>query len=186
MRIGRLSFVLGLTFIACGGSGTRDATAQDPEVLIDDACNRIVSLQCPDSFSLSECHQELHQERADAAKDGCEAQFDALLVCIAERASECNQLTKEVCGPQVEALTTCQSPGGGEQCSRGMGGAPPGAPPGYQKCDINCPTWGVSCETDASSALICWCTGPKAGATFSPESCTTLTSSEAEQQCGGT
>jgi hypothetical protein len=169
---------------ACGGS-TGSGGSTDPETLIQNACDTITGMHCPNGITPAECDTELHKERADSVANGCGPTYDALISCVANKASSCDQLGKQICGPEVDAVAQCNQPAPGQECSASFGGAPPGAPPGYQQCDVGCPDWGAHCVTDASSTLVCTCEqGPHAGTTFQPGDCSAVSPSSGAQYCG--
>jgi hypothetical protein len=178
-------FGVSVSMGACGGS-TSDGKQPDPDQLIQDACDQIVSLQCPGGVTLAQCDASLHEQRDDAVKAGCSGQFDRAVACVAERLTQCAQKAQEICGPEIQALDDCEHASGGDDCSMGSGGSPPGAPADYQSCGVSCPTWGVECETDASGLLVCTCTaGAKTGTTFLAESCSGVSSSVGAEHCAG-
>lgn len=178
-------WVLGsLIVFACSGSTSNDGR-RDPETLIADVCDKIAGMSCPNGFSESECDAEIHEERAEAVGDGCGAEFDAVMACYLEHLTGCEQNGPDICPAQVDAADECMNPGGGDECSMGMGGHSPGQPTWYQSCDIDCLAWGASCKTPTSPTLVCTCThGPSAGKTFSPASCQEFTLSAGELECG--
>lgn len=174
---------MSLVALACSGSTTGEPQ-RDPTALIQDACDRIVACG---PLGMQQCTDQAAQDRADAAAKGCASKFDAMLECFAALA-DCPQTSPQPCSAEHTALDSCMYPTSGDECSQGYGGAPPGASPGYQVCDISCPSWGVKCSTDGSAPLVCTCTaGPKAGATFdpSPSTCQNFSIDLGAQHCQG-
>ncbi len=169
---------------ACGGSSGSDQQ-QDPQTLIRSACDKVVSLQCgvPNP---EQCPADMEQARTEAASKGCGAAFDVIMVCYAQRLTSCSQQPRDVCKPEFDALDACEKNAGGDECSQGFGGAPPGSVPGFQQCDVMCPTWRAHCETDASATLVCSCTeGPRSGTPFNATSCKEMSIALSAQHCQG-
>lgn len=166
---------------ACGGS-TGDDGGKNPDALIVEACAKVTTCS---NMTPEACEAELHADRADEVEKGCAAEFDALVACVAAKHSSCDQQVQDICGQELHAVDLCPGPDPNE-CSMGVGGAGPGAPPYYQSCDISCPTWGVSCETQGSPTLVCTCTtGPKSGTTFTSTACKDVSVSVGSEHCSG-
>lgn len=168
---------------ACGGS-TSGTTQQDPNLLIEQLCDKIASAQCS-PMTAQECNDQVHAQRAEEAKSGCTAAFDQVVTCGIEKLSGCEHDIDELCKPEIDALDQCSHPGGGDECSMGQGGMSSGDPPFKQSCAISCPTWGVNCATADSPTVVCTCTGPKAGTTFTPSSCLELSAALGAEYCSG-
>ena len=176
-------FWLALTMVigACGGSSVDER--EDPETLIQNACDNVVGLQC--GLVMFDCIDNLTDARAESVAKGCGPAVDLVLRCFAEQVTACSPDLSEVCSAQFEALDACEKKGGGQECSLGSGGAGPGAPPGFQQCDIWCSSWSAHCETGSSANLACSCTdGPNSGAKFSATSCKEMSTLGA-QHCEG-
>jgi hypothetical protein len=178
--------VVSLVGVACSGSTTGERQ-QDPEALISDLCDKILGLNCPDSLSdATECKAVWNEERTEAAAKGCDDEFDAMMNCYLTKLTSCDQNGKDICAA-AEATSNCMEPAeydGGGMCSQGFGGAPAGAPSYYQKCDVDCSTWGASCETVSSPTHECTCTkGPNVGKAFSAPTCLEGFMAYAEDQC---
>ena len=173
-----------LTAGACGGSSTSEQPA-DPAKLIQDACDNLVGLSCS-SAPADKCPSDMNQARAEAASKGCGAAFDGIMVCFADKITDCAQNRQQVCAQEFAALDACEIPKGTEECGQGFGGAPPGAPPYYQRCSVDCAAWGVDCAAKTSPTVVCTCTtGPKAGTTFEITSCSDLTVDLGAPHCKG-
>lgn len=167
---------------ACGGS-TSGTAQKDPDASIEELCAKIAGAQCS-PMTAAECSAQLKEQRSDEAKAGCAAAFDQVVTCGVEKFSGCQLDIDDLCKPELDALDQCSHPSG-DECSMGQGGMGPGDPPYEQSCMIACSTWGVDCETKDSPTVVCTCTGPKAGTTFTPPSCLELSSSLAADYCSG-
>ena len=169
---------------ACGGSGGGDHQLGSDGIMRR-ACEHVVDLRC-NPETVEDCLKDVGKARTESAAKGCGPAFDQIMVCYGEKLTGCSQSPRDVCKPEFDALDACEKKVGGDECSLGFGGAPPGSVPGFQQCDVWCPTWSVHCETDASSKLLCSCTaGPKSGTTFVPTACKEVTVALAAQHCQG-
>jgi hypothetical protein len=79
------------------------------------ACQRIYQLPCANSSSQSEaqCEQSCPAALAQAQKDGCAAQFNAVLACYQSASITCDssgQPNTSACDTQTSALGRCANP----------------------------------------------------------------------------
>ncbi len=158
---------------AAGGGGGGGSI---PTKEIETACAQIEKLPC----NVDNCIAEATGSAAEALKEGCAAEFKALLVCAISNpwhcvAGEDGPQLDAACTGAVEAYGACQPNCEGGGSSNGQ-------------CSIYCDgkrPFGAECQPASNGSLDCRCTdGPNAGKAFKVNaSCDSNWADDAQAQC---
>lgn len=169
----------------CGGTTSPPCTSTADErtsvELGAEYCAHIRESVCGTPEREAECLAEVDQQRADAARDSCEAELLSYLRCAAESPIECYELDTSPpsthasvadsrCSDLRVAFGVCVywiEP----ECGLGSGGDGNG----LSFCMVGCADFASQCEgPDPNGPVACKCSaGPHAGLSFDAENCGT-------------
>ena len=186
MRTSYLRWVVLFSAAGCGG----ETDGKSIEASITELCREAVQLPCRPFDSQNQCEAELHEGRIDAAGDGCSAQFEELVRCVARFPLTCKVDDDSVvvelppaCQGFQDTLNRCNDRDDPPPpATGGAGGAVPdpecgvgfgtGASGGVT-CMHVCTDFSAICEGPSQTEpLTCFCAnGPQTGRTFEARDC---------------